>query len=125
MSTTNLQCELHIHSLELNLNLGWRTKERALEQAIFLDMDIHFPTPPEACHTDDLDDTVCYAKLIEEIREKTSAKQYKLVEHLSADIYHLAKKHMPVNACINIRITKYPQIAGLKNGVSFEYGDKK
>jgi dihydroneopterin aldolase len=125
MSKTNLPCELHIHSIELNLNLGWRSKDRSLEQAILLDMDIRFPAPPQACITDNLDDTICYAKLIEEIREKTSAKQYKLLEHLSADIYHLAKKHMPHDASITVRITKYPQIAGLKNGVSFEYGDKQ
>jgi len=123
MPNTQLPCKLHIHSLELNVNLGWRSKERSLSQAILLDMDIHFKKPPKACTTDNLQDTMCYAKLIEEIRDKTAVKQYKLIEHLSADIYQLAKKTLPEEVCLTVRITKYPNIAGLQKGVSFEYGD--
>ena len=53
---------LNIRSLELNLHLGWRNKERTDEQVVLLDMEIRFPSPPIACTTDDLQDTVCYAK---------------------------------------------------------------
>jgi dihydroneopterin aldolase len=115
---------LHIQHLELKLNLGWRSKERSEEQAVFLDMDIYFPHPPKACETDELDDTVCYAKLTDDIHEKISAKHYRLIEHLCADIYALAKKHVPEDARVLVRITKFPRLAGLRKGVSFEYGDK-
>lgn len=115
--------QLHIKSLELNLNLGWRSKERSAEQAVFMDMDIRFPAPPAACSSDNLEDTVCYAKLIEIIRENTEAKQYRLIEHLTKDIYTLSKKHLPDETAITVRITKYPRIDGLKEGVCFEYGD--
>jgi dihydroneopterin aldolase len=114
---------LYIRSLELNLNLGWRSKERGSEQAVFMDMEIRFKEIPEACTTDNLKDTICYAELIEKIRAHTEAKQYRLIEHLTKDIYTLAKQHLPKEADINVRLTKYPRIDGLKDGVCFEYGD--
>ena len=124
MTQNNLCSTLHIHNLELNINLGWRSKERRQEQAVLLDMDIQFPSPPAACLTDKLDDTVCYAKLIDVIREKLALKHFRLIEHLSSDIFIIAKQYLPDNYKIHIRLTKYPRIGGLRGGVSFEYGDK-
>lgn len=120
-----MHSELHIHNLELYLNLGWRNKERAQEQAVLLDIDFYFPAPPKACNTDNLEDTICYAKLIEEIRTTISAKHYRLIEHVSADIYQLVKQQLPENVILSLRITKFPRISGLKQGVSFVYGDKR
>lgn len=125
MPQKKLYSSLHIHQLELHLNLGWRNKERSQEQAVFLDMDIRFPSPPKACKTDNLDDTICYAKLIEVIREKISAKKYRLIEHVCAEIYTITKNHWKKNTRITIRLTKYPRIDGLKKGVTFDYGDEK
>jgi dihydroneopterin aldolase len=124
MSSPTLHSTLRIQGLELNLNLGWRSKERNEEQAVLLDMEMVFPTPPSACLTDQLDDTVCYAKLTDKIRNQISAKSYRLVEHLAADIYTLAKQNMPDDTRVIVRITKYPRIGGLRNGISFEYGDQ-
>lgn len=115
---------LRINNLELNLNLGWRSKERSEEQAVLLNMIIRFPKPPQACITDNLDDTTCYAKLIETIRHQISPKNYRLLEHLSAEIYDIAKKYFPHDSKITVSLTKYPRIGGLRDGVTFDYGDE-
>lgn len=114
---------LLIQGLELNLNLGWRSKERGTEQAVFMDMDMRFKEVPEACTSDNLQDTTCYAELIEKIRAYTEAKPYRLIEHLTKDIYTLAKKNLPKDTELTVRITKFPRIDGLQQGVCFEYGD--
>jgi 7,8-dihydroneopterin aldolase/epimerase/oxygenase len=123
MPKIKLHSTLFIHSLELSVNLGWRKQERKNEQAVLLNMDITFPRPPGACATDDLEDTVCYAALIEDIRAKIAKKNYRLIEHLSAEIYQIAKAFLPNKTRLNVRITKRPKIDGLRDGVSFNYGD--
>lgn len=115
---------LRIRKLELSLNLGWGEKERSKERKVLLDIAISFPESPKACASDELRDTVCYATLSQVIREKVSAKPYRLIEHLSSDIYTLVKNQIPKNAKLKICITKFPAIGGLKEGVSFEYGDE-
>ncbi len=114
---------LQIRQLELHVNLGWRKKERGKEQAVFLDLDIFFPSMPKACLTDELDDTFCYAKLIEHLREKISEKSYRLIEHLCRDIYQHAKNFLETKSNLRVCITKYPNIPGLGH-VSFCYEDE-
>jgi FolB domain-containing protein len=122
---TNLHSHLSIRGLDLRVNLGWRSKERAEEQAILLDMDIAFPEPPKACETDHLRDSVCYAAITETIRKQLGDKKFRLVEHLSRDIYHIVKPLLPITATLMVRVTKFPNryIAGLTNGICFSYGD--
>ena len=115
---------ISVHDLELYINLGWRKKERRLEQSILLDLDICLPKPPKACKTDDLADTICYAKIIENLRQQLHEKTYKLIEHLSQDIFDIIKPQLPKQAKLKVRITKYPNIKGLLGGVSFYYGDR-
>jgi len=115
---------LSIRNLELNINLGWRLKERRQEQAVLLDIDIYFAKPPKATETDQLEDTICYATLIEAIRENLGEKKYKLVEHLSYDIYQFIKIRLPQKARVMVHVTKHPQIKRLSGGVCFHYGDK-
>ncbi len=119
--TTRLQ----IRQLDLQLNLGWRSKERAKEQGILLDIDLDFPCAPTACETDHLDNTVCYDQLIQTIRQQLGDKHYRLVEHLGRDIYMIVKSQLPANTSAAIHITKFPKIAGLTGGVCFTYGDIK
>jgi dihydroneopterin aldolase len=119
-----LYSHLSIRSLELNVNLGWRHKERRQEQAVLLDVAIDFAKPPKASKTDQLEDTICYATLIEDVHNHLSEKKYKLIEHLSYDIYHIIKMRLPPKSNVTVRITKYPKIKGSIGGVCFYYGDK-
>jgi len=125
MLKQKLRSTLCIRSLELQVNLGWRNKERQQEQAVFLDMRIEFQLPPKACVSDKLNDTICYAELIQDIRNKIAVKNYRLIEHLSAEIYRITKAQLPNESTLKVRITKFPKIDGLQEGVCFDYGDEK
>jgi len=124
MAAKKYYTKLHIRKLKLNVNLGWRTPERKLKQSIELDLEISFPLPPTACVTDNLDETICYAELIETLHKKIRTKKYRLVEHLCAEIYTIVKSSLPKKSKLKVRLTKYPKIQGLINGVCFDYGDE-
>ena len=124
MPSKKNQTTLQLRGLELHANLGWRKKERGKEQAILLDIDLYFPETPKACVTDDLQDTICYAQLIEKIRCQIEEKNFHLLEHLTYEVYQLIKLHTPAKTKISVRVTKYPQIKGLTGGACFCYEDK-
>jgi dihydroneopterin aldolase len=113
---------LQLRELTLNVNLGWRKKERHKKQTVLLDLDLYFSSPPKACQTDKLEDTLCYHILIDKIREHIKQKNYALIEYLSYDIYHVVKNHFPLIK-IKVCLTKFPRIRGLKGGARFYYGD--
>lgn len=115
---------LLIRDLELRVFLGWPEKERLKEQRVLLNADIRYANPPAGCETDKLEDTVCYAEVIEQVREKIGDKHFHLIEYLSHDIYHIMKPLLPEKALLTIRITKHPMIAGLTGGVQFSFGDE-
>lgn len=114
---------MQIRGLELYVNLGWPEKERQQQQAVLMDLSIHFAEPPKACISDNLSDTLCYSDLIDSIRNNISNKNFHLIEHLGHEIYHVIKTKLPDNVCINLNITKHPVISGLTGGVSFSLFD--
>lgn len=116
-------CHLRINALELSIHLGWEKEERETPQTIFLDIDIHYPEAPIACQSDKLEDTVCYAKLVDTIRKKIGTRQFHLVEHLSSAIYRIIHPLLPQGTTLRVCILKYPRIDDLSGGVTFSYGD--
>lgn len=119
MSTHNL---LAINGLELTVFLGWPDEERLQKQTVWLDVKMQFPSAPTACVSDDLNDTVCYQKLIELLRQHLSETPFKLVETLTHEIYTFIQAMVPAQTKISIALTKQPkQIQGLAN-VTYHYG---
>lgn len=116
---TKLQGLLQVRGLDLRVNLGWRDKELSEPQSVLLDIDIFYPDPPKACTSDELEDTICYADLIEKIRTQLADKKFRLIEHLSNDIYQIIEPHVPDEARLMVKITKKPKIEGLTGGVSY------
>ena len=114
---------LLISKLELNVHLGWTQDERVRTQTVFVDIEIRYADAPRACHTDKLEDTLCYDQLIRVIREKLSKQHFQLIEHLANTIYHCIQSLLPDNTRANVRVHKYPNIDGLTDGVYFSFGD--
>ncbi|HEX4044570.1 MAG TPA: dihydroneopterin aldolase [Gammaproteobacteria bacterium] len=116
---------LQLQRIELLVHLGWEESERAQPQTVYVDIEIHYPATPKACHTDDLADTVCYAALIEDLQQFTSQQTFRLIEHLCFAIYQRVESQLSPNYAIRISVTKYPQIAGLVGGATFSYSNHK
>jgi dihydroneopterin aldolase len=119
----NAQSSLSINQLNLDVHLGWSKEEIITKQTVLVDIDIFFPTPPKACSSDKLEDTVCYSTLISTIETHLAEKQFKLIEHLSYDIYHVTKSYLPPELNVTIHLIKHPPIEGFTGRVRFSYGD--
>ena len=120
---TFIKTKLEIHQLELYVFLGWSEEERSQPQNVWLDLQVLLRSVPKACETDLLDDTYCYHQLSDLIVQQISDKKYRLIEHLSYDIYHIAKTFFKNTASLEVRITKKPDISYPNAGIAFSYGD--
>ncbi len=114
---------LVLNQLELFVHLGWTDDERQKKQKILTDIELIFSTPPVACATDKLNDTVCYNELIQTLQNYLSEKKFHLIEYLCRDIFLFLQTQLAAQTKIKVTITKYPAIAGLTGGVRFSYGD--
>jgi dihydroneopterin aldolase len=124
MMTDKHFSRLFLRGIELTLNLGWPDAERAQKQSLLIDIILQFATPPKACLTDNLTDTICYDELIKKIVQATEAREYRLIEHLAWHIYQIIQKNLSSHA-ISVSISKKPAIPQLTGGVVFTYGDKE
>lgn len=113
---------LQINELELGVFLGQPDQERARRQVVKLDIEILFPHIPEACQSDDINDTVCYHELINSLRRELEEKPFHLIEHLTKEVYSTLVKCLPEKSKIAVSLTKHPQIQGL-GSVTFHYGE--
>lgn len=117
-----MMASLHLNEIELFVHLGWPEEERKQPQAVRVNIEVEFETPPDACETDQLEDSFCYAALIKKIQENTTNKQFRLIEHLGCDIYKLLKTILP-SSQVRVKICKYPKLTGFSGPVYFTYGD--
>ncbi len=115
---------LNLYGVELNLNLGWSAEERAIKQKTLIDVLLSLPKPPQACVTDNIVDTYCYANIINTVINETEQREFHLVEHLGAHIYNLVKKIVPT-ATIQISVHKNLSVVNLPGKVTFQYGDNE
>jgi 7,8-dihydroneopterin aldolase/epimerase/oxygenase len=118
---------LRLEEIELYVHLGWPENERAEKQLVQVTIELWFNAPPLACHSDLLQDTVCYSTLIHLLQEKINTQSFHLLEHLSATIYAYIKHYLAtllLSAKVKIAVTKHPKIVGLNGPVIFYYGDQ-
>lgn len=118
-----IESQLFVEGLALNVFLGWTDQEQQEAQTIWLDLEIYFADPIQACDSDLLKDTVCYAHLIHHLKNQfETKKKFRLIEHLSQEIYRAVKSQIKNKHRLKIRLTKHPKIEGL-NRVRFVYGE--
>ncbi|MDA8561848.1 dihydroneopterin aldolase [Gammaproteobacteria bacterium] len=118
-----INSNLMLNELELEINLGWPDLERSQKQKVLVDISIIFDTPPNACISDKLDETIDYDTLIIKIIKRVNNRSYCLIEHLNHTIYCIIKDILPRNTKVTVCISKIPPIKLLKGGVQFWYGD--
>jgi dihydroneopterin aldolase len=115
---------LEFRGARLDVRLGCSAEERAMPQPVDLDLALRFRTPPPACASDRLEDTVCYAELIEAARKTCAGREFHLVERLAHELFARLRVLVPAEAELWLRATKLrPPVAGLHGGVAFSLGD--
>lgn len=115
---------LEFRGARLEVRLGCTAFEREAPQAVDLDVEVRFSELPSACTSDKLEDTVCYADLIDAAREACAGREFQLIERLAHDLFGRLRKLVPPGAELWLRVTKlHPPVEGLSGGVSFSLGD--
>jgi dihydroneopterin aldolase len=115
---------LLIQDLSLQVSLGCSAEERATLQEVRFSLELHFSKTPQACVSDQLSDTVCYAELSKIITTVCEVQSYQTVEHLACRSFEELRKS--IDPEIKIKVTAHkirPPVPSLKGGVFFTYGD--
>jgi dihydroneopterin aldolase len=115
---------LEFKGARLSVRLGCGADERAIPQAVDLDVAVRFAELPPACESDKLEDTVCYADLIEAARARVAGREFHLVERLAHELLAALRPLVPPGAELWLRVTKLrPPVSELAGGVAFSLGD--
>ena len=119
-----MRCVMSLNQFQLSVQIGWPHEERKRHQLIAVDVTLGFPSPPKACQTDQITDTLCYHALTDALKAGVENRWFRLIESLGATLYQIIREFVANDTlAIDVRITKKPAIAGLTEGVSFSYGD--
>jgi dihydroneopterin aldolase len=124
MSEKLLPSRLILRGLACSVFLGWPDQERAEQQIVVIDINIFYRGAIIGCVTDELADTYCYDDLTQTLVEKIGQKKYRLLEHLTYEVYQIIKQIITADASISVRIKKTPPIPNLTDGIFFYYGDE-
>jgi dihydroneopterin aldolase len=87
-----------------------------------MNIKIIFHRLPKACMTGQLEDTICYAALVQGIKAFCSDKAFNLLEHLGYELYQWIKQSVK-GADIELQIKKNPPIEGLEQSI-FHLSDR-
>lgn len=117
--------QLEIRSLVLGVHLGCEAEERRIQQNVAFSVAFRFRSMPEGCKTDELKDSICYAKVSEAIEETVaSPREFKLIEHLAYVIFERLKKLSGDQAAIKLQVHKlHPPVEKLEGGSVYVMGD--
>ncbi len=115
---------LQLEKIQLDVHLGVTDEERSIPQQVFIFLTIFFPTIPQACINDALEDTVCYHRLCTAIQDYCAGKSFKLIEYLGYQLFTLIRPIIPETAKIHITVEKCnPPIEYLRGSAIFTYSD--
>jgi dihydroneopterin aldolase len=115
---------LEFRGARLEVRLGCSEAERARPQPVDLDLAVRFAELPIACASDKLEDTLCYAELIDAARAACAGREFHLVERLAHELFGHLRALVPPGAELWLRTTKLrPPVVGLTGGVAFSLGD--
>lgn len=98
--------QLKIENLALKVHLGWPEAERQALQTVRINVVLSFNNVPKAATTDELSDTICYAKMTDAILATLQQRSFKLLEHLGQSCYDIVAKHASAASKIYVSVTK-------------------
>ena len=87
MTPAPLHSRLDLPGIRCMANIGHPDDEAAQPQAVLVALRLVFDEPPAASRTDDLSDTVDYARLTEKVTSVSASRRYRLLESLVQEIY--------------------------------------
>jgi dihydroneopterin aldolase len=115
-----MKSNLEIKQYCLSVSIGCTPEEHKEQQKVSFDVIIQFAQLPNACLTDNLPDSYCYAQITAEIAEICHQKHYKLIEHLAYSVFDAIKKMLKPQDKLFLRAHKLkPPVNNLEGGAAF------
>jgi dihydroneopterin aldolase len=116
--------KLIIADLRLWVHLGCGEEEKLHPQMVSIDIEVIFKNPPKAVTTDYLEDTICYAQLVQKVKEVCAGGRFNLIERLVGDIHAAIQSHTASHKhlveSINVTVCKVsPPVPDVHGGVFF------
>ncbi len=101
---------IHIHALRCRCVLGLYPEERHQARDVLISLSLYFKNP-DAAMTDNINLTIDYAEVADEIQAHVNGTRYKLIESLAESIAGLLLKRQSILAC-RVTVVK----TGVPNG---------
>lgn len=109
--------QLKIHGLRIPTIIGTEDFERNHDQEVIVDLILEADLST-SCKSDDLQDTIDYAKLTDKIVEHVTDSRYRLIESLADGIADIALGHRLVEQ-VTVEVKK-PQGLGLAESAAIK-----
>ncbi len=115
---------LLIQDLSLQIKLGCLQEERSSPQEVRINLEFRFPKPPIAVQSDNLEDTVCYAKISSALQSYCEDKEFKLIEKLAHDLKYVVENIVGNDLAISLTVHKVkPPVQNLLGGTFYRIAD--
>lgn len=105
MATDGQQVTIHIEGLEVYARHGLLPAEKEAAQLFRFDLELRLDSCP-ACVSDNIEDTVDYAAVSEEVVEVATTASYELLERLAARVAGAVMEKHPAVAAMRVRVEK-------------------
>lgn len=111
---------LEVKQIVIPVIIGVEPEEKHKHQKIFFDIIISFNDLPTACSSDNIEDTVCYAKLADSLNEFCAKREFQVIEHLAHSAFLLIKENfIKDRGKLSLSVTKHPPHPLIQSSCSF------
>jgi 7,8-dihydroneopterin aldolase/epimerase/oxygenase len=120
-----MQSFLKIPAIEDYVHLGCTPEERKFQHRVHYTVELTFANIPNACTTDSLDNTPCYAEIAQVLSQVSKEKHYATIEHLAHEGMKSVEKYVLHFADLKIKEVLFtvhklnPPVPALKGGSLF------
>lgn len=122
MSKDNTYSHLQIKEILLSVFIGVTKEEQLKVSDLTVDIIIRFKEMPQACLSDQLEDSVCYQKLTDDLKDFCTDKRFGVIEYFGYQLYEFIKSKLPEYCELWLAVTKKPPCVNFNKSI-FCIGD--
>ncbi|MHB0915758.1 MAG: dihydroneopterin aldolase [Thermoleophilia bacterium] len=109
---------IHIEGLEVQARHGLLPAEKAADQLFRFDLELRLGSCP-ACMNDNIEDTVDYAAVCDDVVAAATAVSHELLEKLAAQVANVLMQKYPLVEAVRVRVEKArPPLEHATSGVA-------
>ncbi|QIV96088.1 dihydroneopterin aldolase [Allofrancisella inopinata] len=110
-----MQQSLFLKGLEIYVSLGCSEEEKAQKQMVKIDLELVFGKNFTASDTDNLEQTICYYTLRNDIQKFCDNISCNLIEYLAKQIYQFICDKHPTISIKYLKLIKSPPVSQIES----------